>query len=29
LIELTIARGVLSETLERFVAGVKRLNASP
>ncbi|EXI89754.1 MAG: Indole-3-pyruvate decarboxylase [Candidatus Accumulibacter regalis] len=28
LIELTIPRGVLSATLERFVAGVKKLNAA-
>jgi len=27
LIEVTIPRGVLSDTLARFVAGVKRLNA--
>ena len=27
LIEIMIPRGVLSQTLERFVAGVKRLNA--
>jgi indolepyruvate decarboxylase len=27
LIELTIPRGVLSATLARFVAGVKKLNA--
>jgi indolepyruvate decarboxylase len=27
LIEITLARGVLSTTLQRFVAGVKRLNA--
>jgi indolepyruvate decarboxylase len=27
LIEVTIPKGVLSSTLERFVAGVKRLNA--
>jgi len=27
LIDITIARGVLSDTLSRFVAGVKRLNA--
>ena len=27
LIDITIPRGVLSETLSRFVAGVKRLNA--
>jgi indolepyruvate decarboxylase len=27
LIEIMIPRGVLSQTLQRFVAGVKRLNA--
>jgi len=27
LIDITLARGVLSDTLSRFVAGVKRLNA--
>jgi indolepyruvate decarboxylase len=27
LIEITIPRGVLSATLARFVAGVKRLNS--
>jgi indolepyruvate decarboxylase len=27
LIEVTIPRGVLSDTLQRFVAGVKRLSA--
>jgi indolepyruvate decarboxylase len=27
LIDITIPRGVLSDTLTRFVAGVKRLNA--
>lgn len=29
LIDIHLARGVLSSTLQRFVAGVKRLNASP
>lgn len=28
LIEIVIPRGVLSNTLQRFVAGVKRLNAT-
>jgi indolepyruvate decarboxylase len=28
LIDITIPRGVLSETLSRFVAGVKRLSAA-